>query len=151
MIRNLKFSLLAKRHADEIYRFSKGMLGDPMEAEDATQEVLLSLWTHLVSVEWLGARAWLYRTARNHCIDRIRRRQALHQPVFVDHDSLPETETTSINDPSRQADRATLKKKIDNAINALPETLRSVIVLYEINAVSRYSDQKVSLERTQDR
>ena len=145
MIRNLKFSLLAKRHTDEIYRFSKGMLGDSMEAEDATQEVLLTLWTHLDKVELLGARAWLYRTARNHCVDRIRRRQAVHQPVFVDHDALPEPGTGAGDDPNRQADCATLKQRIDSAISALPETLRSVFVLYEINGL-RYREIATTLD-----
>ena len=139
MIRELKFSILTKRHADEIYRFVKGMLGDAMEAEDATQEVFLRLWKHLSSVQLLSSRAWLYRTARNHCIDIQRRRQAAHSPVYLDHESLPDLGTKDYEDPSRIADNAALKQTIDTAVSELPEKLKSVFLLYEVNGL-RYRE-----------
>ncbi len=139
MIRELKFSILTKRHADEIYRFVKGMLGDAMEAEDATQEIFLRLWKNLSNVRLLSTRAWLYRTARHHCIDLQRKRQAAHSPVYLDHASLPELGTKDHEDPSRVADAAFLKKTIDAAVSDLPETLKSVFLLYEISGL-RYRE-----------
>ena len=145
MIRELQFKFLTQRYADEIYRYAKGLLGDATEAEDAVQEVLIRFWQHLPEVQITKSRAWLYRTTRNHCIDLLRQRQAIHRPLYLDNDQLPDVPEEDPIDPSRQADLETIKKTVESAIQALPETLRSVFVLYEINGL-RYREIATTLD-----
>jgi RNA polymerase sigma-70 factor (ECF subfamily) len=115
------------------------MLGNPVDAEDATQEILLRLWNNISEVPMLNARAWLYRTSRNYCLDQIRRRSLVAAPIMADPDSLEEIMDDRCVDPARNADLDHLRQRMDKALQSLPETVRAVFVLYEINGL-RYRE-----------
>ena len=139
MIRELKFKWLTQRYSDEIYRFVRGMLKDPAEAEDATQEILLRLWQHLPEVRLSTSRAWLYQTARNYCRDLLRRRQAKHRPLYLGDDETPEPVCDRQSKATAESDLTRLRNLLDEALDQLPEAQRSVFVLYEINRL-RYQE-----------
>ncbi|MEM6568285.1 MAG: RNA polymerase sigma factor [Planctomycetota bacterium] len=63
-----------------LVRYAYGILGDAAAAEDAAQEVLVKALAATAVPE--SVRPWLYRIARNHCLnllryDRVRGEQAL--------------------------------------------------------------------------
>jgi RNA polymerase sigma factor (sigma-70 family) len=61
---------------DLVFRLAARMLGDPADAEDATQEILIKLVTSLDSFRGESAlRTWVYRVASNHLL-RTRQRRA---------------------------------------------------------------------------
>lgn len=78
----------AGRLLDELYRpamlrFCLGYLHDPMESEDAVQEIF---WRVLRSDALPdNFRPWLYKIARNHCIAVLRERKRHH----ADRNPLP--------------------------------------------------------------
>jgi RNA polymerase sigma factor (sigma-70 family) len=58
---------------DDVFKLAMRFLGHPADAEDATQEVLVKLVTHLGS--WRGEsafRTWVYRVAANHLMNARR-------------------------------------------------------------------------------
>jgi RNA polymerase sigma factor (sigma-70 family) len=58
---------------DPIYRLALRMLGHPADAEDATQEILIIVLTHLGSFRGESSvRTWVFRIAANHIV-RVRR------------------------------------------------------------------------------
>lgn len=60
------FEEVARRYADGIYRVACHALGDPAEAEDVTQTVLLRLYQHNGSFESEEHRRyWIFRVAVN--------------------------------------------------------------------------------------
>jgi RNA polymerase sigma factor (sigma-70 family) len=60
---------------DDVYKLSMRMLGHPADAEDATQEVLVKVLTHLGSYRGESAfRTWVFRVAANHLMN-VRRGQ----------------------------------------------------------------------------
>lgn len=66
---------LATSELDRAYRIAGLMLGSHEEAQDATQEALLSAWRSASSLRNLdGFQAWFDRILMNSCIDRLRRR-----------------------------------------------------------------------------
>ena len=137
MIRELEFQLLCQRHRDDLFRFARSLLGNQADAEDATQEVLLRLWNHLPTLRFFNIRGWLFRTARNYCLDQIRSR---HPDVVSSEDELlVEREDELAVDPSSAADCATRLEQAHDALRRLPEGLRSVFVLYEVNRL-RYRE-----------
>jgi RNA polymerase sigma-70 factor, ECF subfamily len=145
MIRELRFRILCRRYGDEIYRFTRSMLGSAADAEDATQEVLLRLWNNMPGIPLLEARAWLYRTSRNYCLDQIRRRSCVATPVTAGAEALDEVVDEGCGDPSRAADLDQLRDRMDAALQSLPELLRTVFILYEINGL-RYHQIADQLE-----
>lgn len=139
MIRELEFKLLCHRHRDEIYRYARSLMGSPADAEDAAQEVLLRLWRSLPNARLFNARAWLHRTTRNYCLDQIRRRSHDAAPVGVESDILNEFPDELATDPSASTDQKLLLGQITDALQELPEVLKSVFVLYEVNGL-RYRE-----------
>lgn len=113
-----------------IYNYALYMLKDRMDADDAAQEVLIKIWEKIDSFNILAAKAWIIRTTHNLCIDFIRKRK----PTYEIDEEFNETYSASdINsDPHLLTQIKMATNKIKEAIKELPENLRSVFVLYEI-------------------
>ena len=139
MIRELEFQVLCQRHCDEVYRYAHSLLNNRADAEDATQEVLLRLWDNLPKLNLFHMRAWILRTTRNYCLDQIRRRANLSTPLLVDDEFFDQQPDDLASDPSQAADSAFRMKQARTALLKLPENLRSVFVLYEVNGL-RYRE-----------
>ncbi len=138
MIREIEFQMLCRRHSDDIYRYARGLLGNQADAEDATQEALLRLWNHLPKLNPFASRAWLFRTTRNYCLDQIRRRSN-RQIDPIEEEVLESCPDAFAIDPSLAADSHFLLEQAERLLLKLPESLRSVFLLYEVNGL-RYRE-----------
>lgn len=138
VIRELEFKVLCQRHSSEIYRFAHSLLGNRADAEDATQEVLLRLWNHLPKMYFFNLRAWLMRTTRFYCLDQIRRRANRATPLCLEEEVLDQPDELAVN-PSLAADSRLRLEQAHEVLRKLPENLRSVFVLYEVNGL-RYRE-----------
>ena len=81
------------------------------------------------------------KTTHNLCMDYLRRRKTQQQRnVEIDEETadLMQANNSGAN-PDLELQRKLLKEKLSCAINNLPESLKSVFVLYEINGL-RYKD-----------
>jgi RNA polymerase sigma-70 factor (ECF subfamily) len=145
MIRELKFKILCQRHSDDVYRFSRSILGSAEDAEDATQEILLKIWRNVSDVSMMHARGWIMKATRNHCLNMLRQRSRA-TAVLSDCDG----DLNGIMDENSQHTETVihgteLRSRIDNALNLLPEKLKSVFVLYEVNGM-KYREISESLD-----
>lgn len=141
MIRELKFRVHCRRHSDDVFRYARSILGNQADAEDATQEVLLKLWNHLPNIKSAKVRSWLLSSTRHHCIDQLRRR-----PDQLElSDEVLNEQVDSAQDPSKATEANQLRAQIDAALLKLPETLRSVFILYEVNGL-RYREIAETLD-----
>jgi RNA polymerase sigma-70 factor (ECF subfamily) len=145
MFGDLQFKVLCHRHADEIFRYARSLLGSPTDAEDATQEVLLRLWDNLPKLQLWHARGWVLRTTRHYCLDQLRRRSNPATPILVDNALLDDQPDGLAPDPSEAADFTFRLEQARAALLKLPEPLRSVFVLYEANGL-RYREIADTLE-----
>ena len=135
MIRELKFRVLCQMHSDDVYRFSRSILGNAEDAEDATQEILLKLWRNVSAISTMQARGWIMKTTRNHCLNVLRQRSRA-AGVLSDGDTDLDAVTDESNQSAETAFYGTeLRFRIDEALNRLPEKLRSVFMLYEVNGL----------------
>jgi RNA polymerase sigma-70 factor (ECF subfamily) len=77
------FGLLYMRYFDRIYNYVRVILNDPTEAEDAAQQIFIDVLDSLPGYRDHGGsfRAWLFRVARNHALNELRR---LHRVEAVD-------------------------------------------------------------------
>ncbi len=137
-----EFARLVDAYTAPIYRLGMKMLGNPQDAEDVLQNTFLNALTHLADFEGRSSvSTWLYRIASNEALMLIRRKKKTinlddFQPedaeetplpeVFVDWSALPENELLS----------GESKKALDAAVKKLPETLRMVFFLRDIEGVS---------------
>ncbi len=137
----LEFARLMDTYSTPIYRLALKMLGDPQEAEDALQTTFLKAFQHISEFEGRSSLStWLYRIAANEALMLLRRRkpelpldedpeegEPLPRPFqFADWGHLPEQEFLS----------GEAKKQFDRAIQHLPEKLRIVFLLRDMEGLS---------------
>src|SRR5690606_19321640 len=62
---------------DKLYRLAKRLLVSTEEAEDATQEILLKLWSKNSSMsDYKNVEAFAMTMTKNFCLDRLKSKQA---------------------------------------------------------------------------
>lgn len=123
------WEVLIRRHRDRIYRIALRMLGDPEDAEDVAQDVVIQVWTAVSG--FTGAAAfttWLYRIVINRCISHRRRGRPTRSLQEDDHPSTPGPENVVL---ARRRVEATAE-----ALARLPGPLRSALVLHEMEGLS---------------
>ena len=105
--------LLVERYQMSVYNLSLRMLGNPADAEDATQEVFLKAFQRLEQFrtgEPFGA--WLQGIARHQAIDMIRRRRTVALTA-VEPSSPIDVEAAAIASLDRAQVRAALRRLDD--------------------------------------
>jgi RNA polymerase sigma-70 factor (ECF subfamily) len=126
------FEALVRRHQRPLYNFCLRMLGQSEDAADVAQETFVQLYSHLGRLDEREPIApWLFRVARNRCIDVIRRRRTVPLATADDtDDSLPQPEPADDEPlPDELAERADLQRLLARAIDSLPPAYAEVVSL----------------------
>lgn len=79
----MNFNLLYETFYDALIRYAMTMTNSHAEAEDVVQETFLRAYQNRGLLENVGqnkAKNWLYKTARNLYIDKVRRKSKLPPP-----------------------------------------------------------------------
>jgi RNA polymerase sigma-70 factor (ECF subfamily) len=126
------FEALVRRHQGPLYNFCLRMLGQSEDAADVAQETFVQLYSHLGRLDEREPLApWLFRVARNRCIDVIRRRRTV--PLGTSDESGEATLQVDPADddplPDVLAERADLQRLLTAAIGRLPATYAEVVAL----------------------
>ncbi|HEX9740318.1 MAG TPA: RNA polymerase sigma factor [Ignavibacteriaceae bacterium] len=134
MLETIGYKVLVNRFKNRIFSYALYMVKNRMEAEDISQEVLIRLWKNMGKFKIPAAGSWIMRTTHNLCIDYLRKEQISRQrSIFVDEDFEEKiADVNKSNQPEVTALQKITGEKIKTAIQKLPENLKSVFVLYEI-------------------
>ncbi|HLU67587.1 MAG TPA: RNA polymerase sigma factor [Kofleriaceae bacterium] len=121
------FAVLVQRHNQALFRACRAVLGNDAEAEDAVQAAWVSAYRALASFRAESTfRTWVTRIAVHEASSRLRRRARLSE---VPLEGITMTATVS---PERDAFSAELGALLERHIDALPEGMRTVLVLRDI-------------------
>jgi RNA polymerase sigma-70 factor, ECF subfamily len=126
------FEALVRRHQGPLYNFCLRMLGQADDAADVAQETFVQLYSHLDHLDERESIApWLFRVARNRCIDVIRRRRTvpLGQPDDTGESTLIGEPADEDPLPEAVVERADLQRVLSNAIAQLPPAYAEVVAL----------------------
>ena len=136
--REAAFDVWFSKHVDELRAYCTRLTGDPSVAEEAVQETFARAWVHIETLserEEVGP--WLYRVARNLCVDSHRARSRL-----VSADLLPERSAEDITDrpeavdPVRHVMREEERELVREAMAALTPRHRDVLYLRDIEGLA---------------
>jgi RNA polymerase sigma-70 factor (ECF subfamily) len=120
------FEALVRRHQTPLYNFCLRMLARAEDAADVAQETFVQLFSHLDRVDEREALSpWLFRVARNRCIDVIRRRRTV--PLQESSAELEPVDEEPL--PDELAERADLQRLLAEAIAQLPPSYAEVVAL----------------------
>jgi RNA polymerase sigma-70 factor (ECF subfamily) len=131
------FELLMRRYNERIYRAARAIVRDDQEAEDVVQQAYVNAFTHLRQFNH-SARfsTWLTRIAINEALARVRRQSRYR--VYDDEASRVEPSTSGdpSQNPERQAFAGELRGLLEWSIDSLPDGMREVFVLREVEGMS---------------
>lgn len=133
-----EFERAMRQHNQRLFRIARSILRDDSEAEDVVQNAYISAYTHLDQYSGdapLGG--WLARIAMNGALDRLRQRKRDQRLLDQERedDGSWRTGTTSLT-PEEGAAHAELRKLLEQAIDQLPDALRVVLVLRDVEGMS---------------
>ena len=115
---------LYRRHASRVYSVVRRLTGDDAQAEDAAQETWMRAMRALPSFRGQAMfSTWLHRIAVNCALYGRRKRERNRLRELELPDSLPAATGES---------RPLLRMRLEEAIDQLPEGMRRVLVLHDI-------------------
>jgi len=137
-----EFARLVDAYSSPIYRLGLRMLGNSQDAEEVLQNTFLNVLTHIAEFEGRSSLAtWLYRIAANEALMLLRKKKPevnlddfetedesenLLPTQFMDWSGLPENQLLSEEG----------KQFLDQAIETLPESMRLVFLLRDVEGLS---------------
>lgn len=124
------FELLMRRHNQRLFRVCRSVLKSDPEAEDAVQEAWLSAFTHARTFEGRASVAtWLTKIALHGALARARK---LGKQIVLEEDAMTDPNPT----PETRAATAEIGVLLEDAIDALPDTLRVAFMLRDVEGLS---------------
>jgi len=128
---NAAFEALVQRYQPRLLAFCRHMLSSQEDAEDVLQEVFAASYNALLADNRpINARPWLYRIARNRCLNHLRKPKANGQ------DSMDVYERDHGTTTAETVHRREEFRQIVCDVGDLPETQRTALLLREIDALS---------------
>lgn len=122
------FARIVQAYQKPVYNLCYRTLGDPNEAEDATQEAFLRAYTNFSRYDpERRFLTWILSIASNHCIDRLRRRR--QNWVSIDDDIAGEQLVAPSESPHRSAERREQAETIQGFLNRMAPDYRIPLVL----------------------
>lgn len=125
------FEALMQRYQPRLLAFCRHMLGSTEDAEDVLQEVFTASFNAICADDRpINARPWLYRIARNRCLNHLRR------PVPSGQDTMDVFERDGGTSTADTVHKREEFRQIVSDVQDLPETQRTALLLREIDALS---------------
>ncbi|MEQ8472262.1 MAG: RNA polymerase sigma-70 factor [Marinoscillum sp.] len=119
------YEVIFRKYYQGLTRYAISIVRDPTIGEEISQEVLMYIWEkrHQINVT-STLKAYLFSSIKNKCINYIK----IELPKLQSTTDL--SGISSMGETSMTADNAELiKKKIQHAIDQLPEKCRNIFVL----------------------
>ncbi|WP_054558028.1 RNA polymerase sigma factor [Croceitalea dokdonensis] len=142
-----EFLNLVMPFRDKLYRMAKRLLISKEEAEDATQEILLKLWSKSESMStYKSVEAFAMTMTKNFCLDRLKSKQAGNLKLV--HSNYKDEQTAL----QRQLEAKDSVNWVERIMDQLPEQQKMVLQLrdvedYDFDEICELLDMKPTAVR----
>ena len=132
------YEVLMRRYNQRLYRIARVILRNDAEAEDVMQDAYVRAYQHLSQFAGKSSFAtWLTRIAIHEALARKRRRGRMEEldALPMNGESMPILKSPEPT-PEDGTARSQMRELLEHAIERLPETYRSVVVMREVEEMS---------------
>jgi RNA polymerase sigma-70 factor (ECF subfamily) len=134
------FRAIMQRHNQRLFRVARAVVRNDDEAEDVLQDSYLKAFSAIGLFRGeSGLTTWLTAITLNEARGRLRRRRPTESLEDMEETGIrviPFPGMTEIPDPETEAARSGVRRLLEQAIDTLPEELRIVFMLREIEGCS---------------
>lgn len=133
------FEIIMRRYNQRLYRAARAILQNNAQAEEAVQDAYLQAYQHLAQLTGRSRfGAWLFRIAVNEGLMRLRSRGHYEEPGTTSEDEGDRMDrfASPMPNPEQQASNSELRRLLEQSIEALSESQRTVFVLRDVEEMS---------------
>jgi len=136
-----EFGHMVETYSSTIYRLALNMLGSEQDAEDVLQETFIKAFKGIQSFkEQSNLSTWVYRIAINEALMILRKAKRIVGSLDDIDDTDEDLEPREVTDWCCQPEESFIKEEVrdemDKAIQRLPEKLRVVFILRDMEDLS---------------
>lgn len=136
------FEALYRRFARTVYTVAHHMLGNHHDADEVMQETFIRIFKNLSRLRSPQAfTAWVYQITVNLCMDyRKTRSRNRWEPLEADEERQSHFELATakwVRNPQQVLENKELLTHISSAIDSLPGQQKAVILLHEVEGLSK--------------
>ena len=144
------YEIIMRRYNQRLYRVARSILRNDGEAEDVMQDAYVRAYEHLDQFAGRSRfSAWLTKIAVHESLARVQKRNRLQELEAM----IPQEEeivlTSPTASPEQQASTAEMGHLLEEAILALPENYRTVIMMRDIEEMNT-ADTAAALELSEE-
>lgn len=128
------FNILARKYQKKIYWHARQMLGEHLDADEVTQEVLIVMYNKLKTFGFKSSLyTWIYKIVTTRSLNLIKRKKLKR---LISFDNTDEKNLSSSHDIVRDLANREKLEKVDKALSTLPPKQRQIFVLRNFDQLS---------------
>lgn len=128
------FNKIAAEYQKKIYWHARRMLGNHLDADEVTQEVLIVLYNKLYTFNFESSLfTWIYKITSTRCLNYIKKRN-VKRFIFLDDPAVTEMRTSS--DIVRNFEDKEKIEKLNLVLQMLPVKQREVFIMRQFDKLS---------------
>lgn len=136
------FNILANKYKQKIYWHTRRMLGNHLDADEVTQEVLIVMYDKLATFKFDSSLfTWIYSVTTRRCLNYIKKRNVKR---FFSIESAEISERKSSEDIVKNYEDKEKLMKLDKILDKLPAKQREVFILRNFEELSYEEISKIT-------
>src|SRR5574339_160608 len=128
---------IVRQHWRKVFNVAYKFVGKHDEAEDLTQDIFLKIFRSLNTFDRrANFQTWIISISRNSCIDHYRSVRKERQTIAREVDTTDLQPASKERTPYALAEHQDLRAMLRQALETLPVTLRTAVVLRDLQELS---------------
>ena len=128
------FNLIVKKYQKKIYWHARQMMGNHLDADEVTQEVLIVIFNKLKNFNFNSSLyTWIYKIVTTRSLNQIRRKQI---KKFFSIDDKDEVELQDKHDIIEEMDAKEKLEKVKKILEKVPPKQRQIFIMRNIEDLS---------------
>ncbi|MBI5731354.1 MAG: RNA polymerase sigma factor [Ignavibacteriales bacterium] len=128
------FNLIVKKYQKKIYWHARQMMGNHLDADEVTQEVLIVIYNKLKNFNFNSSLyTWIYKIVTTRSLNQIRRKQIKR---FFSIDDKDEVELQDKHDIVEELDSKEKLEKVKKMLQKIPPKQRQIFIMRNFEDLS---------------